>query len=673
MKQPTTSGASAADSHPFTARDLVGMDRISDPAVSPDGKLVVYTVSALDLDANRRRSRVWLVGSDGRGLRRLTASDENDGSPAWSADGKWVYFLSGRSGSQQVWRLAADGGEAEAVTREPLDVGTFALSPDGKRIAYTMEVFPDLAGVAATRKRLDELKESKVQARVYERAFVRHWDTWADGRRAHLFCRLIAGGEAVDVTKGMDADIPSKPHGGREEITFTPDSSGLVYAARVAGREEAWSTKFDLYLAPADGSVAPRKLTPSNPAWDTMPVFSPDGKTLAYLATTRPGYEADRYRVVTRAWPDGPDKVLTEAWDRSPGTLTWSADGRKLYATAANLAQVSLFAIDAASGEVTTLIRDGHVRSPAVAGARIVYGLDTLSAPVDLYSAAVDGSDVRRLTSINAERLAAVRLGAPEELTFKGANGDDVHAWVVKPVDFEPAKRYPVAFIIHGGPQGSSANEFHYRWNPQTFAGRGYAVVEVDFHGSTGYGQAFCDAIRGDWGGKPLVDLQKGLEAALGAYAWMDGERVAGLGASYGGYMINCIAGNWADRFRCLVNHDGTLDERFSYFDTEELWFPEWEHEGTPWDNPRSYEKQNPVNFIKNWKTPMLVIHSGRDFRVVETQGLGTFNALQRRGIPSKLLYFPDENHWVLKPQNSLLWHETVLGWLDEWTKAVGK
>jgi dipeptidyl aminopeptidase/acylaminoacyl peptidase len=261
-------------------------------------------------------------------------------------------------------------------------------------------------------------------------------------------------------------------------------------------------------------------------------------------------------------------------------------------------------------------------------------------------------------------------MGEPEQFTFKGWNNETVHGYIVKPVDFDSTKTYPVAFLIHGGPQGSFGNDFHYRWNPQAYAGAGYAAVMVDFHGSTGYGQAFCDSIRGDWGGKPLEDLKKGLAAALKQYPWMDGTRVGALGASYGGYMINWIAGNWPDRFRCLVSHDGNLDERAAYFDTEELWFPEWDHMGTPWDNPSGYEKHNPVNFVKNWKTPMLIVHGGQDFRVVETQGLSGFNALKRRGIPSRFLYFPDENHWVLKPANSILWHETVIAWLDQWLKG---
>lgn len=661
--------AQGEGTHPFSVHDLLAMDRLSDPQVSPDGKRIVFVVSSTDLEANRRRTDLWLVSTDGTGLRRLTSHPENDFNPQWSPDGREIYFLSTRSGSAQVWRIQADGGEAQAVTQLPLDVSNLVLSPDGLHIAFTMEVFPDCHTLDCTTQRLEDRAKKKASGRLYDRLFIRHWDTWKDGRRSHLFVMPTRGGEVIDVTKGMDADTPSKPFGGPEEITFTPDGQALVFTARDVGRQEAWSTDFDLYLVKADGSTPPRCLTEANQAWDTTPVFAPDGRTLAYLAMSRPGYESDRYRIVLRRWPEGQERVLTEDWDRSPETIVWSADGRTIYTTAANIGQVSLFAIDVATGQVRTVVRNGHVRWPAIANERIVYGLDHLRSPVELYSVKPDGSDVRPITRINADKVAAARMGEPEQFSFKGWSDETVYAYIVKPADFDPAKRYPVAFLIHGGPQGSFSNEFHYRWNPQVYAGAGYAVVMVDFHGSTGYGQAFTDSIRGDWGGKPLEDLQKGLAAALQRYPWMDGDRVAALGASFGGYMINWIAGRWPDRFRCLVNHAGNLDERLAYFDTEELWFPEWDHVGTPWQHPENYEKHNPINYVKNWKTPMLVIHGALDFRVVYTQGISTFTALQRRGIPSKFLYFPDESHWVLKPHNSILWHETVLDWLHQWLK----
>ena len=661
--------AAGEDSHPLSVHDMVAMDRISDPQVSPDGRTIAFVIRVTDLEANKGRMDLWVVGTDGSGLRRLTTDPANDWNPRWSPDGKHLYFVSTRSGSSQVWRLRVDGGEAQQVTDQPLDVDNLVVSPDGTRLAFSMEVFPDCDGADCTKKRLDERDKAKGSGIVFERLFVRHWDTWKDGRRSHVFVAPAEGKNAIDVMKGMDADSPSKPFGGPEEIAFSPDGRAVVFTARDVGREEAWSTDFDLYLAPIDGSKTPECITKTNEAWDTQPVFSPDGKTLAYLAMQRPRYEADRFRVVLREWPGGRERVLTEEWDRSPGAIVWANDGKRIFTTAANTGQESLFGIDVKTGKVTTLVEKGTVRSPAIAGDRIVFGMDHLKSPVELYTAKTNGTNIRAVTKINAARLAAVRLGDPEQFTFKGWNDDVVYGYIVKPADFDPAKKYPVAFLIHGGPQGSFGNDFHYRWNPQAYTGAGYAVVMVDFHGSTGYGQKFTDSIRGDWGGKPLEDLQKGLAAALEKYPWMDSNRIGALGASYGGYMINWIAGMWPDRFKCLVVHDGNIDERFAYYDTEELWFPEWDHEGTPWDNPQGYEEQNPLNFVSKWKTPTLVIHGAKDFRVVETQGIGTFTALQRLGVPSKFLYFPDENHWVLKPHNSIQWHETVIGWLDQWLK----
>ncbi|MHC4173106.1 MAG: S9 family peptidase [Planctomycetota bacterium] len=669
--------------HPFSVHDMLAMDRLSDPQVSPDGRWIVFVLRETDLEANKGRTNLWLVRADGTCLRRLTSHPEADSNPRWASDAKSIWFISTRSGSSQVWHIRIDGGEAEQVTNQPLDVGNLVTfeKPGGEHIAFTMEVFPDCGTVACTKDRLDEIKARKASGRIYDRLFVRHWDTWKDGRRSHLFVMPPTGGQAVDVMLGMDADTPSKPFGGSEEITFTPDGKGLVFTAREVGREEPWSTDFDLYWVPIDGSKPPRCLTEENKAWDTHPVFSPDGETLAYLAMARPGYESDRCRIVLHRWPDGYKRVLTENWDRSPSSICFSADGKTLYATAANTGQKSLFAINVKTGAVQTIVKEGSVSSPGItagrqgsyqpSAGRIIYAMKNLRSPVELYSVKLDGSDVRRITNINSRKIAAVRMGEYEQFTFSGWNNEMVYCYLVKPIDFDPSRKYPVAFLIHGGPQGSFGNTFHYRWNPQAYAGAGYAAVMVDFHGSVGYGQAFTDSIRGDWGGKPLEDLQKGLAAALERYPWMDGRRVGALGASFGGYMINWIAGNWPDRFRCLVNHDGNLDERLAYFDTDELWFPEWDHLGTPWDNLASYEKHNPVNFVRNWKTPMLVIHGALDFRVVDTQGLSTFTALQRLGIESRLLYLPDENHWVLKPANCILWHETVLGWLQRWLKPV--
>ena len=668
---------SAAGKHPFTVHDLVVMQRISDPQPSPDGTRVLFTLRTTDLDANAGRNDLWVVNADGTGLKQLTAHKSADVNGRWAPDGRTVYFLSSRSGSMQIWKLPLDGGEAMQVSNLPLDVSNLEITPDGSRFLFSLEVFPACrADLACTKTKLDEVANAKSSGRIYDQLFFRHWDTWADGRRNHWFAMPVAPentGDAVDLMPGLDGDAPSKPFGGSEEMAVTPDGKGIVFAVRLAGRQEAWSTNFDLHYVPFDGSVPPRKLT-TNPAWDTAPSFSPDGKTMAYLAMDRAGFEADRLHIVLRDGIDGADRSLTGLWDRSVDEMAWSADGKTIFVAAQDVGQKAIFAIDVATGTVRSIVGAGTNSSIGLlAGGRIVYGKNHLKSPTELYFANADGSGETRFTSINKERLERIAFGEPEQMSFRGAGGDMVFAYIVKPANFDPAKKYPVAFLIHGGPQGSFGNDFHYRWNPQTYAGRGYAAVMVDFHGSTGYGQKFTDAIRNDWGGAPLEDLKKGLDAALRAYPWMDGDNVAALGASYGGYMVNWIAGAWPDRFKALVSHDGNLDERYSYYATEELWFPEWEHGGTPYDNPAGYSKHNPIDLVKNWKTPILVVHGGLDFRVVETGGFATFTAAQRKGIPSKFLYFPDENHWVLKPQNSILWHDTVLDWIDRWTKSSGR
>ncbi len=663
----------SSETHPFNIHDLWSMERISEPRVSPDGRWVVFEKKVYDVAENRGRGDLWLVsaepaGPSGAQPRRLTSHEAGSSHARWSPDGKFIYFLSSRSGSSQIWKLPIDGGEAQQVSKLARDVGSFALSRDGKRIALSMEVFPGNTP-EETKAEFEAREKKKASGRVYDKLFIRHWDTWKDGTRSHIFVMPAAGGAAVDLMKDEDADAPSKPFGGAEEYTFTPDSKHVLFVARNVGHEEAWSTRFDLFMAPVDASTDPHICIESNGASMTSPVFSPDGLKLAYLAMHRPGFEADRWRIVIVDWPDRSQHSITEDWDRSPTTIVWSKDGAKIFTTADNLGQHSLFTVDVDSGSAREIVRDGKNTSPAVAGSNVVFCRCHLRSPAELHVAAGAGGEAKPLTYINAERLSRMRMGEPEQFTFKGWHDETVHAWIVKPADFDAKKKYPVAYLVHGGPQGSFGNDFHYRWNPQVYAGAGYAVVMVDFHGSTGYGQAFTDAISGRWGDAPFIDLQLGLEAALKRCPWMDGQRVAALGASYGGYMINWIAGNWPDRFRCLVNHDGNLCERMAYYDTEELWFPEWEFGGPPYENPESFDRFNPINHVAKWKTPMLVIHSERDYRVVNTQGIATFTALQRRGIPSRFLYFPDENHWILKPANGILWHETVLDWLARWTK----
>ncbi|HOI13393.1 MAG TPA: S9 family peptidase [Methanoculleus sp.] len=656
--------------HPFTAEDLVMMKSIGGTASSPDGQWIVFPLTITDLEENKRLTNLWIVRPDGSGLRQITSQPGDDRDPCWSVDGRTLYYLSTRSGTPQVWKIDPEAGEPVQVTDTPLDIANLKISPDGKSLAFTMEVFPGTS-IEETALRRSELDGANTSGVVYTKLPVRHWDTWSTGLRNHIFVMPLATKKPVDIMNVMDADSPSKPFGGSEEFTFTPDGSGVVFAAADNGGEEAWLTDWNLYLAPADGAGSPVNITPDNPARDTTPVFSADGTTLAYLATTCPGYESDRYEIRLMSWPDREDTVLAGNWDRSPTSIVWSQDAKTIYATAPDLGQHSLFAIDTATGEIRTLVGQGYVSSVEAAGDRIVYSHANLTAPADLH--ALDPAENRtwRITGVNRDRLSTVRMGEYEQFSFSGWNNETVYGYIVKPVNFDASREYPVALLIHGGPQDWLGNGFGSRWNPQPYAGRGYAVVMIDFHGSIGYGRAFTDSIRNDWGGKPFTDLELGLDAVLTEYPWMDEGNVSALGASYGGYMVNWIAGNWPGRFRCLVCHDGIFDTRSMYHSTDELWFPEWDFSGTPWSNQEGYSINNPAEHADNWTTPMLVIQGRMDYRVPETEGLAAFTVLQRKGIPSEFLYFPDENHWVQKPENKVFWYSTILGWLDRWTENV--
>ena len=665
--------AAHAAPRPFEARDLVQLDRVSEPVLSPDGRTIALQLRETDWAANKGRNSIWSVPAAGGKPLRL-----HDGAttPRWSPDGGRVYFLAPKDDVNQLWRIPAKGGEAEQVSRFALDVGSFRLAPDGKSVLLGVELFVDCVNegdpIACTERRLDKPAEAKESGRVYDRLFVRHWDTWADGRRSQLLIAALGVdgqlGTPRVLSAGLDGDVPSKPFGDDSEFAFSADGRTVFFSVRTAGNGEAWSTNFDIWSVPADGSSAPVNLTAENLAGDGTPLPSRDGRTLYYLAMKRPGFEADRNAIMALDLASGQRREIAAEWDRSASGLKLSSDGRTLYTASDDWGQHPLFAIDVASGKVTRLVSGGSVVGFDAGAKSLVVARQDHRHPTDLYATDLRGKGLRQITRFNAERLKDLRFGDSEFFTFKGAGGATVQGYVVKPVGFKANQTYPVAFIIHGGPQGAMTNDFHYRWNPQTYAGRGFAVVTINFHGSTGYGQAFTDAISGDWGGKPLEDLQLGWEAALKKYRFLDADRACALGASYGGYMVNWIAGNWNEPWKCLVNHDGVFDTRAMGYETEELWFTEWENGGTVFDAPAGYEKFNPLNHVKDWRVPMLVIQGEKDFRIPTTQGLATFTALQRRGIPSELLVFPDENHWVLKPQNSVQWHDTVNAWLKRWT-----
>ena len=661
-------------SHVFTAKDMASLDRLSDPRVSPDGRYVLYSVRSMDYPANKASMSLWIADLKAKiAPRRLKISDGGASSGRWSADGKAIYFTSSRAGgTEQVFRTDLAGESAVQVTSAPFDVLAYKVAPNDKTIVVAQAVFPDCADFACTEARLAAKTATKATGVVYDRLFVRHWDTWNDGTKNHLFAwslddKGVASGQPIDLMKGFDGDTPTKPYGGDEDFAITPDGKTVTFSAKVAGKDEPWTTNYDVWSVALDGSERPRNLTAVNKAWDAAPVFSPDGKWAAYRAMKRPGFEADRFGIIVRDMASGQERELAPAWDRSADAIAWSRDGKTIYATALDVGQGKLFAIDAKTGKVTPLTGEGHVSAFDVGPTGLVYASDSLKSPSELFTLAGKGAPVK-VASVSGEALKDVAWGAPEQFSFKGWNDETVHGFVVKPANFDPAKKYPVAFLIHGGPQGSFSNSWSYRWNPQIYANAGYAVVMVDFHGSTGYGQAFTDAISQHWGDRPLEDLQKGWAFATQKYSFLDADRACALGASYGGYMINWIAGNWNEPWKCLVDHDGVFDTRSMGYATEELWFTEWENGGTPWRPNTTYETFNPVNHVANWSKPQLVIQGQLDYRIPVEQGLSAFTALQRKGVPSKLLYFPNENHWVLKAQNSVQWHKEVLDWLDQWT-----
>jgi dipeptidyl aminopeptidase/acylaminoacyl peptidase len=676
--------SATAETRGLQIEDLVNMERVAAPAISPDGTRVVYQIRSTDLDKNRGRTDLWMqdLRNPAAPAIRLTNSAQGEGnnqSPSWSASGDAVYFISTRSGSAQVWRTSlVDGavGTSSKVTDLPLDVESYKLAPGGDLIALSIAVFRDCPDLACSKQKLDDKEKSKASGKQYEQLFVRHWDSWADGRRNVLFSAALdakhaISGAPMSISGALDADVHSKPDGDQNDYDFSPDGKTLVFSARVAGKQEAWSTNFDLYLSPSDGSGAARNLTADNPAWDAKPSFSPDGKTLAYLAMKRPGFETDRFQIVLLDVASGKKRLIAEKWDHSAGELQWADDGKSLYTMTADVGQTRVFKITLGDSTkqqtITALTGAGVVADFHVRADQIVMTQAQLTSAPQLYQAKLNTLQWQPLTHLNAERLADVRLGTSEQFSFTGAKGDKVYGYVVKPWNAKPGEKYPVAFLVHGGPQGSFNNGWSYRWNPQIYAGAGYAVVMVDFHGSVGYGQTFTDSISGDWGGKPLEDLQKGLAAASKQFNWIDPKNACALGASYGGYMMNWVAGKWPDGFKCIVNHAGVFDTRAMAYSSEELWFNEWEYGGTYYNASASHEKVNPVNFVKNWKTPMLVTQGERDFRIPSMQSLSAFTALQRRGIESQLLIFPDENHHILKPANSLQWHHAVLDWLGKY------
>ena len=650
--------------------DLIAMHRVSDPQISPDGKWVAYVVSTPDMQANHSVSDIWLVPTTGGAERELTRGG-SDSRPRWSPDGKKIAFLSSRDGAQQVYVISLYGGESSRLTLLSTGADNEVWSPDGKWMAFVSSVYPDCKDDDCNKSRDNAASKNAVKAHVAERLLYRHWTAWADGKRSHLFVIPANGsGAPMDLSPGADYDVPPFNLGAPEAIAFSPDSKELCFTANT-DNDEALSTNGDLFTVPVEGGAAPKRIT-SNKGDDWGPAYSPDGKWIAYRSQTTPGYESDRWQLLILNRDTGERKDLTSDFDRNVETYEWAPDSRTIYFQAEDRAEMPIYSILVSAGsKPTPVVAEGFNAEFALSadGKEFAFSRSSLTYPAELFSAKSDGAGAKQVTHQNSALVEQLDMSAAEPFWFEGAGGTKVEGLLVKPPHFDAAKKYPMLFLIHGGPQGAWDDEWGYRWNPQVMASPEYVVVMVNPRGSTGYGQKFTDEIQGDWGGKVYEDLMKGVDYAVAHYPFIDARRLAEAGGSFGGYMTDWIATH-SGRFRCLISHAGPYDLTSMYGSTEELWFVEHDLEGTPWTNPEMYAKWSPSTYageLGKFRTPTLVVDGELDFRVPYTQDLEFFTTLQRQGVPSKLVIFPDEGHWILKPQNSKFWYQTFLGWLAKY------
>ena len=652
--------------------DLYRVKGVEAPAISPDGKSVVFTVSTTDLKGAKKATNLWRVNADGSGLSRLTFADAADTAPVFSPDGKTIAFVSTRGGDPQVFFLPATGGEAEKKTSFPGGVSSPFFSPDGKRLGFTAEVYPECGADAPCNKRLiDAAEKGKMKAHLADRLLFRHWDSWKDGTRSHVLALDLTkeSPEPFDATPG-DWDSPVLALGGKREAAFSADGSRLYFSSN-RSVEPALSTNSDLYEAtlPAGGGVPPTRSLTANPAWDGSPRLSPDGKSIAYRTHRVPGFEADRYRIALLDLESGKSRVLTEDFDNTVDDLAFSRDGKKLYFTADVKGRTPVHELDLASGKIRVVSETGIVDAFALSpdGAFAIVARRRWGSPPELWRIDLSGKAKERetrLTSFNKALEDEVDLLQAEEVTIPGAGGVPMQAWLVKPHGFDASKRYPAILNVHGGPQMQWADAF--RGDGQVYGGAGYVSLFPNPHGSTGFGEKYTAAISGDWNGKVMGDLAAATEW-LKKQPYVDPDRMGAMGWSWGGYAMMWLQGH-TRQFKAIASMMGVYDLRTMHSGTEELWFPLWELKGTPWDNPEGYAKQSPSSYVKEFSTPTLVITGQRDFRVPYTQSIAFFTDLQVRKVPSRLVVFEKAGHWPS-------WYEMALYYaahLDWFAKYLG-
>jgi len=705
--QTPSPSAPASAMHPFTFEDMMKLKRLDEPVPSPDGKWVVFSATDVDLEANTKISHLWIVPASGGESKRLSETPNHEERPRFSPDGKRLIWTSKATDPTQIWMcdFSSESGQLDGKPHQVTNMSTGAdgaiWSPDGKNIVFVSAVYPDCKDDACNKQRDDELKKSKVKAKIFTKLFYRHWNAFTEFKRRHLFAvSVVSGagtsgptGEPRDLTPG-DHDVPPFHLGGQDMYAISPDGQELAYTSNI-DEVEAISTNSEIFIVSLASSSAngqsgsdPKKISAS-PGADSTPLYSPDGKYLAWRSQARAGFEADKWRLFVQDRQSGKTRDLTEKFDRSVGSYSWNSTSEFIYFSYESAGQAVLGQASVGRGGLLDPnllnssaptkaelewpdVHDEHIDNVVVTRDALYYTQNLIAEPDEIWSENLhpdshgDLRVPRKITHVNEGLLANIDKQGIDDFTFKGANDEKIHGFIVTPPGFDPNRKYPLKFLIHGGPQGAWGNSWTYRWNAELFAANGYVVVMINFHGSTGYGQKFTDSISGDWGGKPYIDLMKGLDYVEKTFPFIDKNREAALGASYGGYMANWLLGH-TDHFKCIVSHDGVFNCESAYGTTEELWFNEWEFGGPPWKNREKYRRYSPHLFADKFKTPTLVIHGQNDYRLDVSEGFQLFTTLQRLKIPSKMLYFPDEGHWVLKPQNSRLWYKTVNDWVDQW------